>query len=215
MLDGFVERCIAELTAADDGGSLDRAREAFDRQTGTFEVGDRCYEERISFFFEHFLCDRGGARRWLDDHPDASHEERRAVRAMSTSARSVYSVVAAERGEITLDDRLGGGRFVLAARGPAERLAPGEIFDGRLVVLDDIVLMSGIIFHPPEAHDALEALLEAITPLDGEREPILDGLLRMRMRLERFTSIRARHIYRAEALDDPNILSAGWARKSP
>jgi len=215
VLDAFVERCIAELTAADDGGALDRAREAFDRRTGPFEVGDRCYEERISFFFEHFLCDDGGAQRWLDDHPRASPEDRRAVRALSTSARSLYSVAAAERGEVTLDDRLGGGRFVLAAVGPAERLASGEVFDGRLAVLDDVVLMSGIIFHPHEAHEPLDALLDAITPLDGPRAPILDGLLRMRMRLERFTSIRAKHIYRAEALDDPDILSAGWARKSP
>jgi len=215
VLDGFVERCIAELTAVDDGAALDHAREEFDRRAGPFEVGDRCYEERISFFFEQFLCDRGGAQRWLEHHPDASHEERRAVRAMSTSARSLYAVAASERGEVTLDDRLGGGRFVLAASGPAERLAPGEVFDGRLVVLDDVELMRGIIFHPHDTHEALEALLEAITPLDGAREPILDGLLRMRMRLERFTSIRARHIYRPEALDDPDILSAGWARKAP
>ena len=115
-------------------------------------------------------------------------------------------------GGVVLDDRLGGARFALDERA-AERLTVGDVFDGRLLVLDAIVLAPGIIFHPPETHEALDELVEGLTPFDGERAPVLDGLLRMRMRLDRFTSIRARHIYRREALDERDILSAAWARK--
>ena len=38
-----------------------------------------------------------------------------------------------------------------------------------------------------------------------------DPLMRMRMRLDRFESIRARHIYRFDALDRTEILTAPWA----
>ncbi|MCB9591255.1 MAG: hypothetical protein H6719_00875 [Sandaracinaceae bacterium] len=213
MLDATLERWISDLTALDDGVELDRARETFHERTGAFEVGDAWYEERIRFFFDWYLCDFGGARRWLDAHPDAPDDERRLARACATAARSLYTVRAGERDELLLDDRLGGGRFALAASDAGGRLTPGETFDGRLVAVDGITLLGGIIFHPPGTHEALEALLEAIAPVDGDRTPVLDGLLRMRMRLDRFTSIRARHIYRREALDDADILSAAWARK--
>jgi hypothetical protein len=77
---------------------------------------------------------------------------------------------------------------------------------------DRIYLAPGRIFHPSEAKPVLEPLLsravtDARAPVD-----VLDGLLRMRMRVDRFTSMRARHIYRYEALDDREILSAAWAR---
>jgi len=210
----MLERWISDLTETDGGAGLDLARETFHERTGSFDIGDRCYEERIRFFFDWYLCDFGGATTWIEAHPSADDEERRAARACITSARSLYSVRSVERGQVCLDDRVGGARFSVAAVGPAERLIPGEIFDGRLLVLDEARLASGIIFHPPEAREALELLLAQIAPVDGPREPVLDGLLRMRMRLDRFESIRARHIYRPEALADTDILSAAWARKT-
>ncbi len=214
MLDATLERWISELTQQDGGASLDRARDLFHERTGPFDVGEPWYEERLTFFFDWFLCDAGGALAWLDAHPDADEGARRLARACTTSARSLYTVRAADGVDVTLDDRLGGGRFVIEAAGPAERLSPGETFDGRLLVVGGPRLSRGIIFHPPQTHEALDALIAEITPLEGDREPILDGLLRMRMRLDRFTSIRARHIYSAAALQDRSINSAGWARRS-
>lgn len=213
MLDeDLLERWISDLTALDPR-ALERARDEFHRRTGPFEVGDPWYEERTRFFFEWYLADQGGARRWLDAHPDATETERRAARALATSARSLYSVrEPGADGVLVLDDRLAGGRFVLEAS-HAPPLSVGDTFDGRLVALEVLVLTKGIIFHPAQTFEALDALLAAVTPLEGDRVAILDGLLRMRMRLDRFTSIRARHIYRVEALPETEILSAGWARK--
>ena len=213
MLEALLERWISQLTEHDGGVSLDRAREIFHERTGPFDVGERWYEPRLRFFFEWFLCDFGGARLWLETHPDADDHDRLVARACETSARSLYTVSAAGHGQIQLDDRLGGGRFVVPAKGAAERLSPGETFDGRLLVLEEPCLSRGILFHPPQTHHALEALLSEIAPVEGDRVPVLDGLLRMRMRLDRFTSIRAEHIYQIDALADRSINSAAWARK--
>jgi len=206
-----LERIVADLSALDGGAELDRARAVFHDRTGEFEVADRWYEERIGFFFDWFLCDFGGAARWLDVELDADDTSRRIARACTRSARSLYRVRSIDEG-VLLDDRLGGARFELDERA-ASRLTVGDVFDGRLLVVDSIVLAPGIIFHPPETHEALDELVGSLTPFDGERSQVLDGLLRMRMRLDRFTSIRARHIYRREALEERDILSAAWARK--
>ncbi|MBX3271577.1 MAG: hypothetical protein KF729_15030 [Sandaracinaceae bacterium] len=208
--DRRIELWIGDLTGR-GGDALDRAREVFHQRTGAFEVGDPWYEERIRAFFEWYLCDHGGAERWLEAQARPSPEDRALARACARSARSLYTVreVGADGATLALDDRLCGGRFEVL--GPA--LAVGDTFDGRILALDALHLSPGLVFHPPETHEPLAALLDAITPLDGDRAPILDGLLRMRMRLDRFTSIRAKHLYRVEALHDRDILSAGWARR--
>lgn len=213
MLDeDLLERWISDLTALDPK-ALECARDEFYRRTGPFEVGDPWYEERTRFLFEWYLADQGGARRWLEAHPDATEAERRTARALATSARSLYTVREPDVDDVLLlDDRLGGGRFVLDAS-HAPPLAVGDTFDGRLVALDVLVLTKGIIFHPAETFEALDGLVAAVTPLESDRVAILDGLLRMRMRLDRFTSIRARHVYRVEALHETEILSAPWARR--
>ena len=67
-----------------------------------------------------------------------------------------------------------------------------------------------MVFHREEAHEALFALVRAAVASGLPRREILDGLLRMRMRHDRFTSIHARHLYRIEALATKEIQTASW-----
>ncbi|MGE0785889.1 MAG: hypothetical protein AB7S26_09390 [Sandaracinaceae bacterium] len=213
MLAEAFERMLSDLIALDEGTELERARATFYELTGEFEPGDACYEERIQFFFDWFLVEhrtREGASpagRWLDEVA-APAEVSMIARAALGAARSLYEV----REDGALIDRLGGGRF----RVEGDRFRPGDRFDGRLLAVGDSLLLApGIVFHPPQVHEAMDELLDAIdAPSELDRTAVLDGLARMRMRLERFTSIRPKHIYRAEALDDRQILSAGWAKRS-
>ncbi len=212
ILETVLERMLADLTAEDDGAELERARALFHADTGAFEPGDACYEERIQFFFDWFLCEHrtadgeAPAARWLR-RGAGDERDREVAQALLTSARSLYE---AREGGL-LVDRIGGARYRLEP----SATRPGDRFDGRVLVLGDaLALAPGMVFHPPQAHDALdELLLEVGAPGDLDRLPLLDGLLRVRMRLDRFTSIRPRHLYRVEALEDRDILSAGWARK--
>jgi hypothetical protein len=211
VLDATLEAIVARLTAADGGADLDE-------RTGEFSDGDGCYETRIRFFLDDYLCGwRGGAAgRALA--MDLEEEEREVARACLIATRGLFRVLDAEleSNGIRVLDELRGARFRLAPEGAAARLQPGDVFDGRLLVVSNQTqLAPGLIFHPAETHAPLGELLDQLRAEDehpaGE---VLDGLLRMRMRLERFTSIRPRHLYRLEALFDRDILSAGWARKS-
>jgi hypothetical protein len=213
MLEQQLEALIAHATAADSGVDLARARAAFEERTGPFEPGEPWYEQRIRCFLDFYVCDWEPSRSLLDAAP-LSELERAVAVAARRSVRGLYEILEDEP-ELRLRDMVGGARFRIARDTmPPSDVRAGETFDGRLIVLDGrIHLAPGIIFHPAEARAPLVELLGPASSLD--RIEALDALLRMRMRLDRFTSMRARHIYRAEALADRDILSAAWARDRP
>jgi hypothetical protein len=219
IVEEVLEALVRRATEADGGVDLGRAREAFHQHAGSFEPGDLGYEPRIRFFLDWYLC------AWVSadgSRPAArvarSPEEQAIAGACANAERTLLSVVEVDGAQVRVSDPLGGARLrITQAPGPgAERLRAGDVLDGHLVVLDErILLMPGPIFHPPEAHESLAAILaRARDERTLERAELLDALLRMQLRLERFTSMRARHIYRWEALGERDILSAGWARKS-
>lgn len=219
MLEEVLETLVRRATEADDGSDLAVARERLHERTGPFAPGEPWYEPRIRFFLDWYLCtwiSADGSR--PGERVAASERERAVADACAQAERSLFEVLEADGAFVRLGDRLGGGRFrIHQTPGPsADRLRAGDLFDGHLVVVDEqIWVMPGPIFHPPETHQPIAAILARACkgrPLD--RVALLDGLARMQMRLERFTSMRARHVYRWDALADRDILSAGWAHKS-
>lgn len=220
MLDEALERLVRRATEADAGRDLAEARESFHARTGVFEPSDPWYEPRIRFFLDWYLC------RWISrdgtrpaDRAAESDLDRAVAHACAAAARSVYRVLDGEETQLRVADLLGRGRFRIAhaPSDRADRLRSGDVFDGHLVVLEDRILLApGRLFHPPETHAPMhEILTRARMEATLDRVELLDGLLRMRMRLDRFTSMRARHVYRWEALHDHDILSAAWARRVP
>lgn len=212
-LEGLVERVIATVPMAD----LAAARETFHARTGAFEANEPFYEERIRAFFDWLAIDHeDGAllRRFVAEHT-RTDEERALAGRLATSMRSLWRVSDRDReGDPIVACMLGGARFVVRRdEGPASRLTAGDVLDGRLVAAGPIALLApGPVFHPREAHDALERLLEDARAQGRSAESLLDPLLRMRMRFDRFTSMHARHVYRVDALDRMEILAAPWHR---
>jgi hypothetical protein len=218
MLEETLEELVRRATEADGGADLGRAREEFHARTGPFEPGEAWYEARIRFFLDWYLVS------WVS--PDGSRPAARVARdeperalaaALARGSRGLFEVLdLAETGETSVVERVGGARFRIPPRATptAEPLRRGDLFDGHLLVLADaLVLAPGLLFHPAEAHEPIAALLARARAERTPRPVLLDGLLRMRMRLDRFTNMRARHIYRWESLADRQILSAGWARR--
>lgn len=200
---------------ARDPGELERARRDFFERTGAFDAGDRCFEERIQLFFDWYLCSWPGAllppalrlARATDDP-----KTRAVAEACLTATRGLFRVLGVSERRVHLEEQLGGARFRVEPQ-RAEPFQDGELFDGHLLwAFGGPRLLPGRVFHPPSTHEALGALVaEARTRL--ARADLLDGLLRARMRLERFTSIHPRHVYRLDALELRPILSAPWARR--
>lgn len=215
----MVERVVAWATALDGGADLTEARAAFERATGGFADVDPWYEERIRAFLDWYVCEWRAARgettvaRWIRQ-AEASPAELEAARALVRPARGLYAVAEGEEGaELRVEDRIGGARFRVASDSAAGRLRPGDLFDGRLVLAGETVrVLAGAVFHPRDAYEAIDALLAEATRRDTRTVELLDPMLRMRMRLDRFTSIRAKHIYTFAAVAEMDVLAAPWAR---
>lgn len=221
LVDACFERIVAAATAADDGADLAAGRREFERTTGPFDVADPWYEERIRLFLDWYVCDfRGASGRTPAERfaARAEHGDRLIAIALARSARSLYEAtdeVSDDGSALVVRDRLGSGRFRVQRDpgGAAERLRAGDLFDGRLVAIDRrIHLTPGPLFHPRVAHAAIGEILDEASRRGARDRRLLDGLLRMRMRLDRFTAIRPQHIYRYDALGEEDVKSAPWAR---
>lgn len=209
----IVERAVARISETE----VALARAEFHARTGPFEPGESFYEERIRAFLDWLVLERhdGAALRdLLATEPALGMEGRAIASAMLTSMRSLFRVTErrTEEGPV-IECMLHGARFAVCADElPASRLRAGDVLDGRAIgVAGRVLLAPGPVFHPREAHEALAALLDAARAAGRCDASILDPLLRMRMRFDRFESIRARHIYRFDALDRSEILTAPWA----
>ena len=213
MLEQALERILSYCTELDGGEDLARARETLHARCGEVAPGEPWYEERIRFFFDWYLCsyESQPAKRMIAAGL-GSELQRRVAEACTRASRSLYRVASELSPGVVLQDLLGGGRFRAQ---PASPLRVGDVLDGFLIALDGAIhLLPGALFHPAHAHEALLEVVLRARQAELARDEVLDGLSRMRMRLDRFTSIRPRHVYRFDALGDLDILSAAWARRS-
>jgi hypothetical protein len=209
-----IEDVIDRIVREADPATLDRARHAFDAVTGPFAPGESWYEERIAAFFDFAIAsfEDGAIARAFAARPDVTDEERRTALAAARSERSLFRATTSGE-DLVLECAIGGAAYPLSREGAASRLREGDLLDGRLASLDGrIVLLPGPVFHPREAHEAIDRVLNEVRQRGRRDDDVTDALLRMRMRFDRFTSIHARHVYRYEALDRLEILAAPWAK---
>ncbi len=222
----FAEGLIETLVARASSREREEARAAFEARGGAFTTADTFHEERIRAFSDELVCAYRGAsgltlaEQAAAELPTADTSEAGAwVRALTRSERSIYRVELAAAGP-AIRCLLGGSvllvRLDADPREPSARLREGDVFDGRAVpVRDEVRVLPGMIFHREEAHDALFALVPQALSRGMSRTAIVDGLLRMRMRHDRFTSIHARHLYRVDALTTREIQAASWKPPRP
>jgi hypothetical protein len=209
--EALLERVIAEV----DPNELARARDEYHALAGPFAPADPFYEERIRAFLDWLVIERNGGttlRSFLARHRELSDTDQALGRALLSSMRSLYRVHQNER-DTTIQCVFDSARFMVqTGELPASRLRDGDMLDGRALGIEGVVMLApGPVFHPREAHAAIETLVRQAREQKRSETNILDSLLRMRMRFDRFHSIRAEHVYRLDALDRTEILAASWA----
>ena len=106
-----------------------------------------------------------------------------------------------------LVDRWSGAEFQLTPKPPPELALALEsaegLIDGRLVGRTDpltIALLPGAFFHPADATQAIESVLNAARADGFGRDDVLDALLRMEARLRAHSRVKPSYAYRASDL---------------
>ena len=227
--DSLLERALRWVLGAAGEPAVLAARRAFEEATGAIHEGAADYESRIAHFFEQYLCtetDTGVApiSRFAEfcsrAAPSASThgeaigpQERAQLAGWLRSHRSLFLFQGwdGETGLGRVQDLWLGGSFRVRGRPEDRQLAQGDRFDGRMVPAEGVLWLSpGRVFHPRAAHGAIDLLLAGLGEARSDTASFLNGLLRMRARFFQFESIRAEHVYRLDALQEP-AFAAPWA----
>jgi hypothetical protein len=177
-------------------------REAFEARAGAFGVEDAWFEARSLAFWDDALTTQGFPRT-VESEIDAA--SRGWIVPLERAHRGIFRAAAEPGGVFCVDDLWSGASFLLAAPEPGlrEALATSTYFDGRVVGRADplaVVLLPGAVFHPADAKDLIEKVLEAARTRGLAKDDTLDALLRMERNLRSHSRVKAAYAYRAEAL---------------
>lgn len=177
-------------------------RARFVEKVGPFAPSDPWFEERSAAAWDRVLVDH-----------DVHQAMRAGADAREGSAGALEALGRAQRGLFEVHPAHGTVDVVCVVRGAAFRLSPsddaaqamshggeGGWIDGYVVPTDEgVALLPGLLVHPAEAIEPMRELVKTELPFDA----LLDALLGMRHRLAARSRMRAKQIYRAEALPRP------------
>jgi len=194
---------IQRWTSDSDLADLVAARKEFHHLTGEFDEGEPWFEVRLAMFLDWYHLDRrapGGstpAERFLAHHRRVlDPEEIRRFELLTVTQRSSLRLLSISKNDLLLDDLAGGGRWLVRWTLPVVGLSVGDILCARIaMVAGRLTAGRGAVLHPREAHDAVERI---IARARDERMPprvLVDHLDKMRLKLDRYSKVRTRHVY--------------------
>jgi hypothetical protein len=177
-------------------------RRTFAERTGAFGPEDAWFEARSRGFWDDAVTRQGFAELVLEELPEAARPWakvlRRAHRGLFYASRTM--------GRWLLRDIWGGAEFLIDDIDDAMRSslsAPAGPFDGRLAALGDPIrvgILPGALFHPEDAAEAIEKLLEVAQGRAMQTDDVLDALLRMELSLRSMSRVKPAYAYREQAL---------------
>jgi hypothetical protein len=194
-----------------------RAREEyFDRAGKVFDDDAELFEGRMASFLEWYLIERpfGGqsvppvvlaieesAPRLSGAPPPQPRpaDERRALAALASSHRSLFELGRAADGDrvLEVEDVIAGARFQVQERRSTVGIAPGDLFEARLIWDGDTVAFGRtFLFHPPDAREAVLDYVERAVAGGTGRPDILFLLSRQYVRWHRLGHLGAAKVYR-------------------
>jgi hypothetical protein len=194
-----------------------RAREEyFDRAGKVFDDDAELFEGRMASFLEWYVIERPLAAAGVPPVVRAIEEsaprisgapppdprppdERRALAALAASHRSLFELGHAADGDrlLEVEDVIAGGRFSVQERRSTVGIAPGDLFEARLIWDGDAVVFGRtFLFHPPDARDAVLDYVERAVAAGTGRDDILFLLSRQYVRWHRLGHLGAAKVYR-------------------
>jgi len=190
-----------------------RAREEyFDRAGKVFDDDAELFEGRMAAFLEWYVLERpatglvGNApiAHAIDAAAKASTAERRTLAHLASSHRSLFQLAASADRVLEIDDLIGGARFSVLERRNTAGVAPGDVFEARLIwdagseagTPERAIFGRTFLFHPPDARDVVIESVERAVEQGTRREEILFHLSRLYVRWHRLGHIGAAKVYR-------------------
>ena len=182
-----------------------RAREEyFDRAGKVFDDDAELFEGRMASFLEWYVLDRPLAGPGMPpvgqavaEAVAAPAEERRTLAALASSHHSLFQMFAAKDHLLDVEDLIGGARFSVRERRGTIGIAPGDVFEARLIWGGDAVMFGRtFLFHPPDAREVVLDWVERAVKAGSARDEIMFHLSRQYVRWHRLGHVGAAKVYR-------------------
>lgn len=184
---------------------IKRAKEHyFSRAFKVAEGSDR-YESELNQFFDWFVFERNLEREELppirlflrEETKNLEDEKKKVFESLGNSFSSVFELIKIRDDEVVIKDLFDKETYVVEEIENPKIFQKGDIFQARLVPLDDKILFSmAFLFHPKEAKGYLKKEIKKIKNLKGEhKKELMLRLALMKHRSEQYPHIDVSHIY--------------------
>ena len=197
------EAILVAGAAAAHASAVAEMRLAFESRTGSFGAEDPWFEARSNAFWDDAMTTQAFPERVLDALPEAA---RSWVTPLARAHRGLFRAEESES-KWTLLDVWSGAEFLVDSPegGLREALdaSAESLIDARLVGRESplsIELLPGAIFHPPDASEAIEKVIEVARGQKLGRHDTLDALLRMERNLRSHARVKPAYAYRSSEL---------------
>jgi hypothetical protein len=208
MIYGFIDRLTERYSENEHKLEAMRAREEyFDRAGKVFDDDAELFEGRMASFLEWYLIERPLGKEGAGGRPPILHAleggaasppaERRMLAHLASSHRSLFQLSSAADRVLEVEDVIGGGRFSVLERRNTVGIAPGDLFEARLIWDSDAVIFGRtFLFHPPDAREVILDWVERAVKDGVARTEILFHLARQYVRWHRLGHVGAAKVYR-------------------
>lgn len=197
------EAILAVGAAAAQASAVIEMRHAFEGRTGSFGPEDSWFEARSNAFWDDAMTTQAFPERVVDALPETVRSwikplirAHRGLFRAEESASKWTMIDVWSGAEFIVDSPEGGLREALDA-------SAGSLIDARLVGRESplsIQLLPGAIFHPPDASEAIEKVIEVARSQKLGLHDTLDALLRMERNLRSHARVKPAYAYRSSEL---------------
>lgn len=204
-----LEPYISEILEAYGRGTyydeIKRAKEHYFTRAFKVAEGSDRYETELNLFFDWFVFERNLEREELTpirlfcskETSEMPQEKKQVFEALGSSFASVFELLKIKDDEAVIKDLFDGETYVVEEIENPKTFQKGDVFQARLVPLEDKILFStSFLFHPKEAKAYLKKEIKKNKNLkaDNKKELML-RLALMKHRSEQYPHIDVSHIY--------------------
>lgn len=211
------ERAVALGGTPAHAARVAEMRRVFEVRTGAFGHQDPFFEARSRAFWDDAVTRQEFAR---EVSRELGADADPVIDAFARAHRGIFRVGSERERERESDEReahAAGAHFILrdawsgaelvvdaADDGSREALhAAAGLFDARIVATAEplaVTILPGAIFHPEDASESIEAVLQAARKRELTTGDVLDALLRMERSFRSLSRVKAGYAYRPDGL---------------
>jgi hypothetical protein len=202
------EKVLTDFGEGSYRPEIEKAKYEFFAVSGTVHEDSPSFLERINLFLDWYVFDRKLDNDdltplefyWEKHLSSISDEDKKLFEGMKNFVSGVFFVLSVNSERVKVKDFFTGEVYVVQDNYVVNLVNKGDIFQGRLIPLQDKNIFSrGFCFHPPETVGYIKAEVKKIKNMGHPyHTAFMARLALMRLKTEEYSHVPVDHIYSEE-----------------